>query len=296
MNAIDFNPEGDLLASASSDGTVRLWNWRTGSRVAQLTIGGDGNDVKFSNDGSMMAAAANNGIIRVWRTRDRNLLSTINHSAERAFAVAFVDGDKVLATSGIDPVIRLWNISSGALMRELEGHKDGVRGLDSTNDGALIVSGSRDNTARIWDAMTGENAITMGHIDSAIDLPLSLDTPPLFVSSQAPVPVNFKKDPMAGAFLLCKGLVIAFTFLLAALILKGFFWVVKARPVSRAMVVTTLFGIAAYCGLLIASALPAEALALWLTIAFVPATIFAMLRWVWRATILANLNRRTRKA
>lgn len=295
VNAIDFDPAGDLLASASSDGTVRVWNWRTGGRLGTVTIGGAGNDVKFSNDGSMMAAAANNGVVRLWRTSDRNLLSSLNHGAERAYGVAFADGDKVLATSGIDPVIRLWNISSGAMLRELEGHKDGVRGLDSTSDGMLIVSGSRDNTARIWDAMTGKNAITMGHIDSAVDLPFPLDTPPVFVSSQAPVPVNFKKDPAAGAFLLGKGVAIAFALLLAALIFKGLFWVVKARAVARAVVVTSLFAVAVYCGLLISSALPAEALALWLTIAFIPATVLALLRWIWRTTILANLNRRTRK-
>lgn len=295
VEAIDFHPDGDILAAASEDGTVSLWNWRTGARLVSLAIGGEGNDVKFSGDGSMFAAAANNGVVRIWRTEDRNLLKSLNHGADRAFAVAFADNDKVLATSGIDPVIRVWNIETGDLMRELEGHKDGVRGLDSTSDGVWIVSGSRDNTARVWRASTGENRVTMGHINSAIDLPMAIDTPPAFVTSQAPVPVNFLKDKQAGLYLLGKGFVIAFALLLTALLLKGFFWVIGLRPVARIMVVGVLFAVASYAGLLMASALPAEALALWLTIAFVPATIFALLRWIWRAAILRNLNRRTRK-
>ena len=296
VNAVDFHPGGEILAAASEDGRVSLWNWRNGVRLESLPIGGPGNDVKFSGDGAMFAAAANNGVVRIWRTVDNNLVGTLNHGAERAFAVAFAADDSVLATSGIDPVIRVWDIATQSLVRELEGHKDGVRGLDSTPDGAWIVSGSRDNTARVWRAVDGVNRITMGHIDSAIDLPMAIDAPPAFVSSQAPVPVDFSKEPKTGLILLAKGFAIAFGLLLLALILKGFFWVVGLRPVSRLMVVGSLFVVAAYAGLLMASALPAEAMALWLTIAFVPATIFALLRWVWRATILRNFNRRTRRS
>ena len=295
VNAIDFSPNGELLASASDDGNARLWNWRSGARIAALSIGGSGNDINFSNDGSMFAAAADNGRIRIWNTGSRQRVASFDHGAEKAFAVAFANNDKTLATSGIDPVIRLWNIEDQTVITELEGHKDGVRGLDSSADGAVIVSGSRDNTARVWDAKTGEELATMGHIKSALDLPLAIDTPPVFVSSQAPVPFDFKRHPKKGAMMLAKGIAAAFALLIGALIVKGVFWFTGARSIARPIVVTVLFAVASYLGLLIAATLPAEALALWLTIAFVPATIFAMLRWIWRVTILKNVSRRTRK-
>lgn len=295
VNAIDFSPDGDLLASASDDGNVRLWNWRNGARVSALSIGGSGNDVKFSNDGSMFAAAADNGRIRIWNTSSRQRVATFDHGAERAFGVAFANNDETLATSGIDPVIRLWNIEDSSLTMELEGHKDGSRGLDSSSDGAVIVSGSRDNTARVWDAVTGEELVTVGHIKSALDLPMAIDTPPVFVSSQAPVPVNFEGNLDKAGMMLGKGVAAAFALLLGALIVKGVFWFSGARSIARPIVVTVLFAAAAYVGLLIAATLPAEALALWFTIAFVPATIFALMRWLWRATILRNVSKRTRK-
>lgn len=296
VTAIDFSPDGETLISASRDGKVRLWNWRSGGRISTLSIGGEGNDVAFSNDGTMFAAAADNGHIRIWRTKSRDRIATFNHGAAKAFGVAFANGDKTLATSGIDPVIRLWNIADQTLIAELEGHRDASRALDSSADGKIIVSGSRDNTARIWDAVTGEELVTMGHISSAIDLPMAIDTPPVFVSSRAPVPVDFKKHPAKAANLLGKGILIAAALLLAALLIKGVLWIARARAIARLVVVTVLFVVSAYVGLLIASALPGEALALWLTLAFIPATIFALLRWVWRATILRNFSRRTRKA
>lgn len=295
VNAIDFSPDGDLLASASDDGNVRLWNWRNGARVSALTIGGSGNDVKFSNDGSMFAAAADNGRIRIWNTGSRQRLATFEHGAERAFGVAFANNDETLATSGIDPIIRLWNIVDSSLVMELEGHKDGSRGLDSSSDGMVIVSGSRDNTARVWDAATGEELVTVGHIKSALDLPIAIDTPPVFVSSQAPVPFDFEGKPKKGAMMLGKGIAAALVLLLGALIVKGVFWFTGARSIARPIVVSVLFAAAAYLGLLIAATLPAEALALWLTIAFVPATIFALMRWLWRVTILRNFSKRSRK-
>lgn len=294
VNAIDFSPDGNLIASASDDGMARLWNWRNGGRISAVSIGGSGNDINFSNDGSMFAAAAENGRIRIWDTGSRQRVATFDHGAEKAFAVAFANDDTTLATSGIDPIIRLWKIEDQTVIAELEGHKDGVRGLDSSADGTIIVSGSRDNTARVWDAKTGAELATMGHIKSAMDLPIAIDTPPLFVSSQAPVPFDFQRHPKEGAMMLGKGIAAAFTLLLGALVVKGVFWFTGARQIARPVVVTVLLAVSSYLGLLIAATLPGEALALWLTIAFIPATIFALLRWVWRVTILRNVTQRKR--
>ena len=295
VTAVDFHPEGNLIASASRDGTVRIWDPVTGTSKKSLSAGGPANDVKFSRDGSMFASASDNGRIRIWKTDGFEPLSTFDHGAPRAFAVAFADNDVMLATSGIDPIIRLWRISDSQLMREIEGHDDGARGLDSTATGDMIVSGSRDNTARVWDVRTGNEIATMGHIKSAIDLPLPIDLPPFFVSSQAPAPVKFKQSPTTAGYMFGKGFTIAFVILAAALVVKGLLLLFKARRLSGAIVVTALFSVTAYLTLLIASTLPVEALSLWATLAFVPATLFAVLRWTWRSTLLRPFSRRLRQ-
>jgi len=294
VTAIDFSPDGALLASASRDGNVRIWNWRSGARLATRSIGGEGNDVKFSKSGTMFAAAAENGRIRIWNTQGYARIADFNHGA-RAFAVAFIADDAEIATSGVDPVIRIWSVVDQSMRVEIKGHNDGVRGLDSNGDGTILVSGSRDNTARVWDVKTRKLITTVGHINSAIDLPIAIDTPPLFVTSQAPAPVDFAKDPTAAAYLLGKGVAIASILLLGALLIKGLLWLIRARAIARPVVVATLFAVAAYTGLLMASALPAEALSLWATLAFVPAAGFALFRWIFRATILRRFTKRRRK-
>ena len=296
VTSVDFHPNGSLLASSSHDGMVRLWEWETGRRVSAQSIGGAGNDVKYSNSGEFFAAAADNGRIRIWRAEPLQRIATFDHGAERAFAIAFADNDSVIATSGIDPIIRLWRVADQELLREIEAHSDGVRGLDSSSDSALVISGSRDNTARVWDAQTDSELATMGHIKSAIDLPIAIDTPPVFVTSQAPSPKDFRSDPGSAAYLLGKGLVIAFGFLIASLLIKGIFWMTKSYGITSNVVVLSLTLVTAYVGLLMASALPVEALSLWAVLAFVPATILAFVRWIWRVTVLKNFTQKLRRA
>ena len=65
-----------------------------------------------------------------------------------------------------------------------------------------------------------------------------------------------------------------------ALLLKMLLWLVRLRPLSRRLLTTALFGVSAYTALLMLSALPIEALWLWLTLAFVPAALLASTRWL----------------
>ena len=293
VTAIDFSPDGNSLASTSKDGVVRIWDWRTGARLGTMSTGGQANDVKFSKNGQMIATANDAGKIRIWETTGQQI-TTIDHGV-RAFALAFINNDKTIATSGVNPEIRLWNVETQNLQSELTAHKDGSRGLDSSRDGSILVSGSRDNTARVWDVPTRNELATVGHIKSAIDLPFAIDTPPVFVTSQAPVPFDFPSEPLRGVELLGKGIAVAAAITAIALLIKGLLWILRLRTFARPAVVTTLLGVTAYLGVLIASALPVEALSLWATAAFIPAAAFALLRWAWRSLILRHFTKRRGK-
>lgn len=295
INAIEFSPDGEILASASDDGTIRLWNWREGRRINSAGAGGgEVEDVHFSHDGKRLVAMTENGRARVWTVDGLSRVGEVQHGGPGYSAVfAGIDG-AAIATGGIDGVIRLWNLADGALLREFTGHKDGVRTLDSTADGAKIISGSRDNTARVWDVETGKEIQTMGHVKPAIELPVAIDLPPWLSASRAPVPMDFKASPGAAVELLGKGALVAAALAIAALLLKGVFWVIGLRPLARRLLSASLFAAAGYTGVLMLSALPLEALWLWLTLAFVPAALLATGRWLVLGPVLGGNRRKKR--
>ena len=64
--ALAFSPDSKTLASASGDGTVRLWNFATGQTALMLQHLGPANGVSFSNDGTMMATSGADATVRLW--------------------------------------------------------------------------------------------------------------------------------------------------------------------------------------------------------------------------------------
>ena len=134
-----------MLATGSWDGTVRLWNVRTGENEKTFSIEGR-ISVAFSPDGKVLA-------IGNWReTRLLNIQSgefkqTLDGGAE---SLAYSNDGKTLA-GGSWRRILLWNAGTGEIQRVLTGHPEGIAWLafDPTDD--TLVSRGWDGTILIWD-------------------------------------------------------------------------------------------------------------------------------------------------
>ena len=59
-------------------------------------------------------------------------------------------------TSGEDKTIKLWDISSGKLIKSLKGHSSIVLSLDFSSDGNQIASTALDNTVKLWDVKSAD--------------------------------------------------------------------------------------------------------------------------------------------
>ena len=165
VNSVIFSPDGKILASASNDRTINLWNLE-GSLVKTLK-GHEGKvwSLDFNYDGTMLASIDEKGIVILWNMVDKTPRININYQGENRkrkrliYKVKFIDDGKLLATAAGDKNIKIWRLD-GSLYKELKGHNDTTKDVSYTANSKLLASASEDKTIKLWNIETGKNVHT----------------------------------------------------------------------------------------------------------------------------------------
>ena len=103
------------------------------------------------------------------------LYKTMRHSwLGDVYSVAISPNGKVLASSGSNKKIKLWDRDTGLLIKVIEGHRKGVRSVAFSPDGEILASGSEDKTINLWEISTGKLLKTLkGHSDWVLSVAFS---------------------------------------------------------------------------------------------------------------------------
>jgi WD40 repeat protein len=158
--ALDFSPDGRLLATGCRDGNVRLWDRATGDRIRILEQPSAVREVLFHPDGRLLVTSCADGLVRSWDLRS-GVVRELFETQPEGGAIALTPDGGLLAACTQSSAVQLWALSTGrrvSLLGAAEGatgrHTKHLTALAFSPGGRLLATASADKTARVWDVAT----------------------------------------------------------------------------------------------------------------------------------------------
>jgi serine/threonine protein kinase len=143
--------EGSILASGSSDRTIKIWDLATGE-VQQTLIGHEDavNALVFSPSGQLLISGSTDVTIKIWHPKQGKLLHTLREHSDAVRALAINREGNLLVSGSSDKTVKIWHPGSGKLLHSLSGHEAGVLAVALSPGDRVIASGSQDKTIKLW--------------------------------------------------------------------------------------------------------------------------------------------------
>ncbi|KAI9319698.1 WD40-repeat-containing domain protein [Dichotomocladium elegans] len=168
VRALQF--DDNKLVTGSLDHTLKIWNYHTGQCIRTLECHTDG-VAHLHFDSRILASASDDATIKIWNFETGRCSTLIGHQDKVTHLQIYQHNH--LVSSSADRTIRLWDLETQRCIRTFEGHMAAVqiavpgllpRSCFLDHDAPVIVSGSSDNTIKIWSLETGQCLRTLfGH-------------------------------------------------------------------------------------------------------------------------------------
>lgn len=166
QRCLAISPDGDFVAIGSSNASFTIWRVKDGSPIHQISAHDAAiNHVVFSPDGEYLATVGEDGAIRVWEVLTGYLAFAMK-ADESLNCLQFDPAGHNMIVAGDN--ITMFNLRSGKILKKYKGHDGAVRTLAFSPNGKFFISGSDDQTAKVWSVTTGRLVDTLQHQDGPI--------------------------------------------------------------------------------------------------------------------------------
>ncbi|MCX6583292.1 MAG: NACHT domain-containing protein [Candidatus Aminicenantes bacterium] len=181
-----FSPNGNLVLSASEDGSLKLWDQKSGREIRSFH--GHNDKVTccaFSADGKKVVSGSWDNTLRLWDVGCDKEIHSFARDQFHISSCAFSPNGLMVVSTSDSFQINLWDVESGRKIREFSGHRGYVTSCAFSPDGQMIVSGSSDNTIKLWDVKTGREILNfIGHKKSVTNCTFSPDGKTILSASE----------------------------------------------------------------------------------------------------------------
>jgi len=170
VQSVDINRDNTLIASGSTDATVKVWDFATGELLYILTgHGGDIESVQFSPDGQYLVSTAADFKAILWDMSNGELVHEFSEHSLPVTSVAFTSDGNYMVTGSSDLQLILWDVWQAQEIRRFMGHEASILTLAINADATRILSGARDGDLMYWDLNTGDLLATLTEHQTGIN-------------------------------------------------------------------------------------------------------------------------------
>ena len=168
VTAVCYSFDGKLIATGSSDKTVKLWR-RSDGREIRSYQGNTSGIVKVSinNQVTALMVVDSRGSVTIWDLNTGAVIRQFKLESDRFTCAAFHSNGTKIITGSLKSFISVWDIQTGNRIMEIravpanheyaKGYEYAETGSVAwSNDGRFVVAGVADYTAILWDAETGK--------------------------------------------------------------------------------------------------------------------------------------------
>jgi len=167
IDSLAWTPDGRRCLTGSHQGEIASWNslsFKLESKLqaheAAITC------MRYSHNENWLVTSDGNGRIKYWKGRNE-LQKDFQSHRESVKCTSFAPSSVKFVTASTDSTLKVWNFTTGQEDRTMSGHARDVLSCDWHASASTIVSGSKDYTARLWDARVGGDSLSSleGHMN-----------------------------------------------------------------------------------------------------------------------------------